>query len=602
MGPTQTKTRLIGLSGGSFVITPTTRQYFSDSHPPTNPHTRQSNLILTCFLHARIVCHHNSLPSSISSHSHVIVACLYPYNCHGLPEKHNSPLRGPVQTHPIEQQASLAAVRIEITAIHTHAHTDPSIVLSRISSTDIKLLEMARGQKKANANGGTGASTPKAEETVQASNPVTETAGPSSSATDKPTINGTHDAKLNSNGYTREIEKRLAKWSKKKRGIETIEAKIAGLTPQEVEITKLINNDERKKLAEKPQVEERVKEYQDLLVSLSALVASEEKAKAAEKEAAEADIAAKIEEAKKAGYEEGIKAQKEVLLTCFRFLRLAGYRRAVPDENVAENEAIEKVLVMVYSSEDSATAAIESLAASKDEAVEGSEGVTYARIKEIAETLYAGEEEAAEPLEETVTQVSNDLGDSTVIVTASDAENTPHEPAPQTLVDPVEPPSTAPVATLVDDAAANAAATAHPPEGAEATEDWDNVKAGGQSSDNGGAANGAPTASWADQAHDESAKAESETPAQPAEEAFQEVPSRSHGGRGRGFRGRGEFRGNFRGGPRGGFRGRGEGYRGRGEFRGGEHRGGFRGRGDRPYRPRGDRGGQDAPAPAQTAA
>ncbi|KAJ6262207.1 hypothetical protein Dda_3012 [Drechslerella dactyloides] len=399
---------------------------------------------------------------------------------------------------------------------------------------------MAKGQKKAAGNGGTGASTPRAEEAVQV--PVTD-AGASSS-TEKPGVNGNLDAKAGSSAYTREVEKRLAKWSKKKRGIEAIEAKIAGLTPQEVEGTKLINNDERKKLAEKTQVEERVKEYQDLLVSLSAIVVSEEKAKTAEKEAADAEIAVKVEEAKKAGFEEGVKAQKGVLSTCFRFLRLAGYRRAMPDENAAENEAVEKVLVMVYSSEDSATAAIESLAASKDEVVEGTEGVTYARIKELAEILYATEDEVSEPLEEPVTQVPADLGESTVIVTASDADAIAAEPVPQALVDPVESPSTAPSTTLVDDAAANAAAVAQHPEGAETGEDWDNIKAGGQSSDNGGFANGNgnPATSWADQAHDESAKVESDTPAQPAEEAFQEVPSRSHGGRGRGFRGRGEFR------------------------------------------------------------
>ncbi|KAF3911971.1 hypothetical protein AA313_de0204466 [Arthrobotrys entomopaga] len=455
-----------------------------------------------------------------------------------------------------------------------------------------------KGQKKDN-----GASTPKAEDPVQTTKETLLDAP--SPATEKVTIttptNG-HDSKPGSSQYTREVEKRLAKWSKKKRGIETIEAKIAGLTPQEQEITKLINNDERKKLAEKPLVEERVKEYHDLLSSLSAIAIADEKTQVSVKEAADAEIAVKVEEAKKAGFEEGVKVQKDVLLTCFRFLRLAGYRRAVPDDNVAENEAIEKVLVMVYSSEESATAAIESLASSKDEIVEGSETVTYARIKEIADNLYAGEEEVAEPVEEVASvQTSEALGESTVIVTEADADNG-EAPPPQTLTEVVETPSTTPAATtLVDDGAANSAAISHTAEGTESTEDWDNIKAGGQSSNNGGS-DETPATSWADQSHEESSKVDPATP-QPAEGAFQEVPSRSHGNRGRGgYRGRGDFRGNFRGGPRGGFRGRGDGYRGRGEFRGGD-RGGFRGRGgDRPFRPRGDRGGHDqAPAPAPTA-
>ncbi|EPS41059.1 hypothetical protein H072_5042 [Dactylellina haptotyla CBS 200.50] len=453
---------------------------------------------------------------------------------------------------------------------------------------------MARGQKKA-ANGGTGASTPKAEESIQ--NPkeaLLDVPVSTSATTETPTTNGgALDAKTGSNAYTKEVEKRLAKWSKKKRGIETIEAKIAGLTPQEQEITKLINNDERKKLAEKVQVEERVKEYHDILTSLAAIAIADEKTKATDKEAADAETAAKVEEAKKAGFEEGVKAQKEVLLTCFRFLRLAGYRRQVPDENPHENEAIEKVLVMVYSSEDSATAAIESLAASKEEIVEGAESVTYARIKEAVDAMHATEEEPVEQVEVSSVQASEALGESTVIVSEADAEGTTDNVPPQALTDAVDATATAPAATIVDDGAANAAA-----------EDWDSIKAGGQSSNNGGVAEEAPTTSWADQSHEESSKVEPATP-QPAEEAFQEVPSRSHGNRGRGFRGgRGDFRGNFRG-PRGGFRGgRGDGYRGRGEFRGGD-RGGFRGRGgDRPFRPRGDRGGHDqppAPAPAPTA-
>ncbi|KAK6351087.1 hypothetical protein TWF718_004260 [Orbilia javanica] len=465
---------------------------------------------------------------------------------------------------------------------------------------------MARGNKKAAANGSTGTSTPKAEETVQVTKEaVVDAQASTSAATEKPSTNG-----HTSSPYTREVEKRLAKWSKKKRGIEAIEAKIAGLTPQEQEITKLINNDERKKLAEKPTVEERVKEYQELASGLLAVAVAEERTKTSEKEAADAEAAAtltaKVEEARKAGYEEGVKAQKDVLLTCFRFLRLAGYRRALPDENVAENEAIEKVLVMVYSSEESATAAIENLAASKEEVVEGSEGVTYARIKEIANNLYAAheDEETAEPASEDVAsvQTSHDLGESTVIVTEADAETTSTEtvPPPQTSTEsteatPAAPAPAAPAAAAVDDGAANAAAVSQTGESAE---EWDNIKAGGESSNNGASAEEPPTTSWADQSHEESTAEPAAT--QPAEGRFQQV-----GGRGRG-RGRGGPRPD--GQHRGGYRGRGDGYRGRGEFRG--DRGNFRGRG-RPFRPRGDRGGYNqgpasapapAPAPAPTPA
>lgn len=215
-----------------------------------------------------------------------------------------------------------------------------------------------------------------------------------------------------------------------------------------------------------------------------------------------------------------------------------------------------------------------------------------ARIKEIADNLYADQEEAVEPAEEVSSvQTSHDLGESTVIVTEADADTAATEtvPPPQTLTEVAETTPVAPAATIVDDGAANAAAVSQT---GESTEEWDNIKAGGESSNNGASAEETPGTSWADQSHEESTAEPATT--QPAEARFQQV------GRGRG-RGRGGPRPD--GQPRGGYRGRGDGYRGRGEFRG--DRGNFRGRG-RPFRPRGDRGGYGqapapAPAPAPTA-
>lgn len=119
--------------------------------------------------------------------------------------------------------------------------------------------------------------------------------------------------------------------------------------------------------------------------------------------------------------------------------------------------------------------------------------------------------------------------------------------------------------------------------GNQAGESWD-AKAAGDQTDNSWSAgetsqtNGAAAESWADSTADAA-----EAPS--ADDGFTAIAARHRGGRGRGGRGDGEFRGGRGGRGRGGFRGDGE-FRGRG-------RGGFRGdRGDRgDFRGRG-RGGR----------
>lgn len=117
-------------------------------------------------------------------------------------------------------------------------------------------------------------------------------------------------------------------------------------------------------------------EYSDIINSFTTITTEEDKSRSTEKTASDASLATKIEEARKEGKQEGITEQQDVLHTLFKFLRLAGYRRAEPDGDPAENDAIEKVLVMVYSSEETATQATESMAKASDEIVEGSENIT----------------------------------------------------------------------------------------------------------------------------------------------------------------------------------------------------------------------------------
>jgi len=129
-------------------------------------------------------------------------------------------------------------------------------------------------------------------------------------------------------------------------------------------------------MSAKSTLEKEHAEYSDIINSFTNITTEEEKSRSSEKAASDASLAAKIEEARKEGKETGVKEQQDVLHTLFKFLRLAGYRRAEPNDEVAENDAIEKVLVMVYSSEETATQATESMAKGSDEVVEGSENIT----------------------------------------------------------------------------------------------------------------------------------------------------------------------------------------------------------------------------------
>jgi len=160
------------------------------------------------------------------------------------------------------------------------------------------------------------------------------------------------------------------------RQIELLEQKIAHLTPEERETTTLINKDERQKMAGKAQIDNQLQEYHDILNSFVPLTSAEEEARAAERKAFEADLAAKAEQARKEGVEEGIRQQQKNMEVLLMFLRLAGYRRAVQDTDETENDAIEKVLVMVYSSEASALHAVQCLVSSSPDLVEGSNEIT----------------------------------------------------------------------------------------------------------------------------------------------------------------------------------------------------------------------------------
>jgi len=270
---------------------------------------------------------------------------------------------------------------------------------------------------------------------------------------------------------------------------------------------------------------------------------------------------------------------------------LAGYRRSVKSDNPVEDDAIEKVLVLVYSGDTVAMEACSKLDAGSEDKVEDLDNVSYGRIKQLAYELKLEDdpepEEAAEEATDAVVQETS-APSGTEEVQSDQAQIEQPQPdvvAPQQTMTEVEQSSAVPPTSVTAGDAANDAAKEVNVESP--SQDYVVVEKSESQPLGEVQANGHVSSTPEPPKTGESKDAE-----------FTKVPDhrRGRGGRG-GYRGRGDgpHRGAHRG--RGGHRGeggeRGE-YRGRGGHRGprgdghrGEgHRGGHRGgRGDKAQQP-----------------
>jgi hypothetical protein len=151
------------------------------------------------------------------------------------------------------------------------------------------------------------------------------------------------------------------------------------LDNEEKAITKLINADERKKLQDKPITLAVHKELQEIHDRLKDITEAEEKLLEKrlddrldeQRKAYEQKLDLAVKHAKEEGLRQGRKEKAEEgtqKVECLlKFLRLAGFRRSIKSENVAEDDAIEQVLVLVYSGDvDAMSAAIKLAEGSND--------------------------------------------------------------------------------------------------------------------------------------------------------------------------------------------------------------------------------------------
>ncbi|KAF4982499.1 hypothetical protein FZEAL_1892 [Fusarium zealandicum] len=374
--------------------------------------------------------------------------------------------------------------------------------------------------------------------------------------------------------YIKELQKNIRNVNKKITNASKTDSLLSqnpGKSVDELVAAKIINIDQRAQILKKPalqaqlaQFEEQLAQYQKVDEQYRTRAATDKAEWEKNLDQAKADAVAEA----KAGFS---KSLNDNLLVLSQFLRLAAYRREeAQDPESDESQAIEGVLLAIYSGDQSAVQSMLKLVNNTEDKIFSVGGeqlqTTFSKVKTLAQEYKTPYDEAQAPEgeAESTKEVATDP-------TVAHASATEIEAGDTTIsADAAAQPSSNGLANAsVADDAANAVAESHwdtaNNNDLSTSQEWVDVKAAEATEPE--AALPVPatnTKSWADD-HPEQTTA----PADP-NDGFHQVQRkgpRNEGGNQRG-RGRGEHRG------RGGFRGEGRG-RGRGRGAGGP-RGGRR--------------------------
>ncbi|GJN74525.1 hypothetical protein PLICBS_008616 [Purpureocillium lilacinum] len=375
--------------------------------------------------------------------------------------------------------------------------------------------------------------------------------------------------------YIKELQKNIRNISKKITHASKTDALLsqhAGKTLDELVAAKIINADQKAQVLKKPalqaqvtQLEEQLAQYQKVHEQYRGRATAEkaEWEKSLEKAKADAVGEAKAEFAK---------SLRDNLLTLSQFLRLAAYRREeAKDPESDESQAIEGVLLAIYSGDDGAVASMLKLIEGSDDQVLSVPGeqlqTTYSSVKALAREyktpFYAegGQPVESEPAQEVVSDPTMANASATEIA-AGDAAITEQQQA-------TEPASNGIANANVTDEAANAVAESHWDGGNDAaiSQEWVDVKVPRDPAETETGLTATPAAaantqSWADDQPEPVSEPAPAAAADPNDGFHQVQRNRGRqdreGGTWRG-RGRGEYRGRGRGDGRGRGRGRGNG-------------------------------------------
>ncbi|KAL7798241.1 hypothetical protein V8C37DRAFT_369210 [Trichoderma ceciliae] len=386
--------------------------------------------------------------------------------------------------------------------------------------------------------------------------------------------------------YIKELQKNIRNTTKKLTNASKTDSVLSqhpGKSLDELVAGKIINIDQKTQILKKPALqaavalhEEQLAQYQKVHEQYQARVAAEkaEWAKTLEKTKEEALSEVQAE------FQSSLDTK---LLVLSQFLRLAAYRREESQEPESdESQAVEGVLLAIYSGDENAVSAMQKLIEGSDDQIVSVPGdqlqTTYAAVKSLAQNYSAPSypEGTSAPEAQPAAEIVSDPTIANEAATEIDAGDglltNGHGHAE------VEPASNGLANADVADEAANEVAESHwdtSNHDISISQEWVDVAIPRESAEPEGSAEAitpdAKKQSWADD-HPDPVAAEATSAPPDANDGFHQVQRNrgrqdreGSGGRGRGrgeWRGRGGYRGDGRG------RGRGRGDRGGAPFRG----------------------------------
>lgn len=152
--------------------------------------------------------------------------------------------------------------------------------------------------------------------------------------------------------------------------IKRSEDKIKDLPEGEQATTTVINADERSKINTKPITSAVYEELKQIHECLKKVADLEDKRLEEEKAESETKFNNAVAESREEGRKAGVEEATAKIFTVVRFLRLAGYRRQVKSGNDQEDEAIERLLVLVYGGDQTAVDACLKLANGSEDIID----------------------------------------------------------------------------------------------------------------------------------------------------------------------------------------------------------------------------------------
>lgn len=382
--------------------------------------------------------------------------------------------------------------------------------------------------------------------------------------------------------YIKELQKNIRNTAKKLTNAAKLDSLLSqhpGKSLEQLVDERIINTDQKAQIQKKPALQTALAQYEEQLVQYQKIHEQYQTRAAADK----AEWAKTLEKTKEEALSQ-VKAEfknsmDSKLLVLSQFLRLAAYRREESQEPESdESQAIEGVLLAIYSGDESAVSAMQKLIEGSGDQIVSVPGdqlqTTYATVKTLAENYTAPS--YAEPEAQTAAEAVSDPTIANEAATEIEAGDGPltnghgheHEHAE------AEPASNGLANANVADEAANTVAESQwdtSNQDMSISQEWVNVpKPTGAEASADSSTLDAVKPSWADDHPDPVVEATSAAP--DAGDGFHQVQRNrgrqdreGSGGRGRG---RGEWRGRgYRGDGRGRGRGRG-GDRGGAPFRG----------------------------------